>query len=269
MSERMNLKNLYNTRDLGGMLTADGRRIKKNRLIRSGQLYAAAKEDLKMLQEYGVNQIIDLRTPQEVEETPDPVWEGASHVHLSILTDMTQGITQEKEVKQQFSSAYEMYAEMAKQPYAIIDYMTLTYIQFVTSDHAMAQYARFLELVLENESGATLWHCAGGKDRAGFATVLVLECLGVERNVIMEDYLFTNECLKPEIDQTLEKLRKHVDVPGLDEAIRAMYGARREYMEGIYRTVEETYGNFPNFLQQALGMDKEKISKMRKMYLED
>ena len=267
MSERMKLQTLYNTRDLGGMETADGHKIKKKCLIRSGQLYDAAKEDLELLQTYGVNQIIDLRTDQEVQEKPDPTLEGVKQIHLPILTDMTQGITREEQTE--FSSVHEMYAKLAEDPSAIINYMTLTYTQFVTNSHSLAQYAEFLNCVLKNESGATLWHCAGGKDRAGFASVLILECLGVSRDVIMEDYLFTNECLKPEIEQVLEGLKKQQDIPGLEEAVKAMFGARREYMEGIYQTIEDTYGNFRIFLSQALGMDENRIAKMREQFLED
>lgn len=267
MSERIALQKLYNTRDLGGMETMDGRRIKKNLIIRSGQLHDASEEDLETLQSRGVNQIIDLRTAQEMEEKPDPGLEGAEHIWLPILSDMTQGITREEQAE--FSSVHEMFAKMAEDPSAIIKYMTLTYQQFVTDEHALAQYARFLNLVLENESGATLWHCAGGKDRAGFATVLILECLGVDRDVIMEDYLFTNECLKPEIDQALAGIKKQCDIPGIEESVKAIYGARREYMEGLYQTIEDTYGSFREFLHEALGMDEDKIAKMQERFLED
>lgn len=267
MSERIKLQKLYNTRDLGGMETADGHKIKKKCLVRSGQLYDAAEEDLELLRRYGVNQIIDLRTEQEMQEKPDPELEGAEHIRLSILSDMTEGITREEQTD--ISSAQEIFFKMTAEPGGIAKYMAHTYIQFVTNEHALAQYSRFLNLVLENETGVTLWHCAGGKDRAGFATVLVLECLGVSRDVIMEDYLFTNECLKPEIDQVLEGLKEQQDIPGPEEAVKAMYGARREYMEGIYETVEKAYGSFQNFLHEALGMDEGRIAKMQERFLED
>ena len=37
-AERIPLERLYNTRDLGGIKTLDGQRIRPHRLIRSGQL---------------------------------------------------------------------------------------------------------------------------------------------------------------------------------------------------------------------------------------
>ncbi len=36
------------------------------------------------------------------------------------------------------------------------------------------------------------WHCSAGKDRAGFATILVLYLLDFKMEDIIEDYLSTN-----------------------------------------------------------------------------
>ena len=42
---RIELDNLINTRDLGGMITKDGHKIKPHKLIRSGQLFFASVKD--------------------------------------------------------------------------------------------------------------------------------------------------------------------------------------------------------------------------------
>ena len=39
-----------------------------------------------------------------------------------------------------------------------------------------------------------LIHCASGKDRTGVACMLILLALGVDREIVLEDYLF-NECI--------------------------------------------------------------------------
>lgn len=272
-SERIRLQKLYNTRDLGGMKTADGRTIKKNCLIRSGQLYAATVEDIETLRSCGVMQILDLRTAQEKKEKPDPQISGAGYVHMPILTDMMQGITREEAADKQILSQEEMFAGIGENPELMIKYMTKVYQLFVMDEHAIAQYARFLNLILENESGATLWHCVGGKDRAGFGAVLVQECLGVSREDIMEDYLFTNECLKTESDQMFASMKAQYHITSDEEAaklekvVQAIHAAKEEYLNGIYQTVEETHGNFKTFLEKALGMGEDKIAKMRERFL--
>ncbi|MCT7796343.1 MAG: tyrosine-protein phosphatase, partial [Lactobacillus iners] len=51
-----------NARDLGGYLGADGRKILKKRLLRTGKIIDLSNDDKKFLINYGVKTVIDLRT---------------------------------------------------------------------------------------------------------------------------------------------------------------------------------------------------------------
>jgi protein-tyrosine phosphatase len=103
---------------------------------------------------------------------------------------------------------------------------------------------------MENEH-ATLWHCTAGKDRAGLATVIVLEILGVDRGLIIDDYLLTQTYLKPEVDELIVLLTE-AD-PTLDpDLLRIFFGTDREYIQTVYKVVEETYGNFDAFVHTGL-----------------
>ena len=57
---------IQNMRDLGGIRTKDGKIVRKGMLIRSAQLNQAEAEDLD-----GISAVIDLRTPEERNESPD------------------------------------------------------------------------------------------------------------------------------------------------------------------------------------------------------
>ena len=71
--KRIPLCGVENTRDLGGFETTDGRKIKKHRLIRSGELAKLTKGDIEKLKnEYNLKIVIDLRTDMEIEHKPDP-----------------------------------------------------------------------------------------------------------------------------------------------------------------------------------------------------
>lgn len=72
---RIPLESLPNTRDLGGIRTADGRSIRLRRLLRSGALAGISDADReKLLKEYNLKTVIDFRTDTEREEKPDPGW---------------------------------------------------------------------------------------------------------------------------------------------------------------------------------------------------
>ena len=67
------LRGARNTRDLGGLSTADGRVIASGRLIRSGDLHKCTDEDIELLRGgHGLARVVDFRTAKEREGAPDP-----------------------------------------------------------------------------------------------------------------------------------------------------------------------------------------------------
>ena len=79
-----------NMRDLGGICTKDGRRIRQGTLIRSGQLSQAEESDL-----VGVSAIIDLRTSEEQREAPDRT-HGRQYLPLPIFEGAIPGVSHEQ-----------------------------------------------------------------------------------------------------------------------------------------------------------------------------
>ena len=262
-SQKVQLDKLNNTRDLSGLRTRDGGQIRPKKLLRSGHLYAASDADKAWLSS-AVGLIVDFRTAGESQEKPNPNIAHAGYIHLPILQDLTAGITKEK------ASTNMVIGRLSRDPGGAKEYMMHMYTNFVSGEFAVAQYARFLELLCEERDGAVLWHCTAGKDRAGFAAALVEEILGVSRDDIMEDYLMTNACQKEEVDGLVAMLERKIgsSAPEVEEALRILFGAREEYLTALYRKVEELYGDFGSFLQNGLGFDGVKQEKLRRMYLE-
>lgn len=65
------LRGARNTRDLGGLSTADGRAIAAGRLIRSGDLHKCTDEDIELLRDgHGLARVVDFRTAKEREGAP-------------------------------------------------------------------------------------------------------------------------------------------------------------------------------------------------------
>jgi protein-tyrosine phosphatase len=60
----------YNTRDLGGLPTRDGKETRWQAVIRSDILNRLTDEGLRALLDCGVKTVIDLRSPQEAAKEP-------------------------------------------------------------------------------------------------------------------------------------------------------------------------------------------------------
>lgn len=258
-------ENLKNTRDLGGIVTADGRRIKKGMLIRSGELCGASEKDKELLGKL-VGLIIDFRTVTEVRERPDPEIVGTRYLHLPIIREMKAGITQEEQAKK--ATMNEIFLRFADDYAGATKYMENIYCGMLTDDFQVARYAEFAELALNNGDRATLWHCMAGKDRAGFATAILLQSLGVPRERIIEDYLETNVYVEDTLRQAVNSLEAS-GMKNCERIMRCFFGAKREYIESIYEMSEKEFGGFDAFLSEKMGINEEKRALMREKYLED
>ncbi len=259
-SKKIILNKLQNTRDLGGIHTKYGS-IPEKRLIRSGHLFVADEHDIQLLSELSLRKIFDFRSTIEMNEKPDPVVPGAEFIHLPIVEDMTGGLSRDEESDK---SAIEMVmTKFANDPQAAILYMIDTYKRLVTDPFSISQYAKFLSEVYMVPDGAVLWHCTAGKDRAGFATVLILEILGTHRDDIMEDYLSTAVHLEPEIVQLIKMITSLPGMQDAEEAVRELFGVREEYLLTNYKILDENYGGMENYLQNVLHVD---INAWRKKY---
>ena len=263
LSRRLELKTLNNTRDLGGMRGCGGGKIIPGRLIRSGQLFPASAEDLTALGK-AVGTVVDFRTEQEIRERPDPEVPGAEYIHMEAFPSIAAGITREE------SADAMLFRAIREEPARARDHMISIYTDFITGDYCLSCYRSFLDLLLKEREKAVLWHCTAGKDRTGFAAVLLQEILGVDRDDIFEDYLRSNEYLKEEVAGLIAFIKAKADGFGekTEESLGYMFGAREEYLKALYGKAEELYGSFEGFMRSALNVTEEEKERLRLLYLE-
>ena len=264
MSELIEFEKLHNTRDLGGIETSDGRMIKKGCFIRSGHLSGLDNNDSAKIKEL-VSMIIDFRTEEEKNEQPDSGIEGVVNIQLPIIDTLTPGITREE------SSYQEVIETMIYSPEASKEYMSNMYRGFA-NEFPTSQYAKFVRLLLNNYDKAVLWHCTAGKDRAGIASVIVEEILGVPRETILKDYMMTNEYIAADTKFLYGFIKKSVGITVddeiVDKSLKYLFGADEDYIKSYYTAVEEKYGTFENFIHDGLGLSDKAEEILRNKYLE-
>ncbi|MBP5553047.1 MAG: tyrosine-protein phosphatase [Spirochaetales bacterium] len=269
MSTLIELETLANTRDLGGMVASDGRRIRSGKLIRSGQLVGLSGSDMAKLASM-VDTVIDFRNSGEIEDQPDCILDGVSNINIPIVENFTSGISREEESDEQ------LIANLAFRPEAAREYMRTMYRKFVT-DFCISRYSRFLEVLLQDHGKAVLWHCSAGKDRAGIGAVIIEEILGVPREEIIADYMRTKNFLSPYtegyvtfIKAEFEKARKlsEEETKTAEESIRSLFGIEQSYIEAYYKEIEKQFGDYDTFIRRGLGLTDRQILALRDKYLE-
>ena len=132
----------------------------------------------------------------------------------------------------------------------------------------LKQYARFIDILFRQEKGAVLWHCGTGKDRTGIGTAFLLSLLGVEEDVIYEDYLRTNRYMEPKLVymQRLVQTWPEADEK-MTEKLPIIYNEKDEYLAAVFETVKKTYGSMEKFFQTVFYLKPKMIEEFRNKYL--
>jgi protein-tyrosine phosphatase len=220
---RIPFETVTNFRDLGGYRTRSGRRVGWGRVFRSDALHGMTEGDLAMYNELGVRAVYDLRGEVEVTERPNPM----PSRNLPILTRPAGNDT---------PVAFDgMTSEDGEGVLAGI------YISHI--DHAAVPIGEIFSALAEPDGLPALIHCHAGKDRTGLVAALLLEALGVEREVILDDYELTARYrLRAHQDQTFERLITMGFTPeaaaGVLTAPRWAMASALEYLDRQYEDIE-------------------------------
>lgn len=264
---RIVLEGLPNTRDLGGYRTMDGRRILPRKLIRSGALYEATKKDIQILEKQCcLGMVIDFRTQTERCQKPDPDIEGIDNIFNPILDEKTVGITFEEEGKTPLDGLILHASSLGGKPETYVDKL---YEDLVLHDHAANYYGRFFELLLNADERAVLWHCSVGKDRVGIGTALLFAALGVERNIILSDFVKTNDYIMKRAEFTAGLVREKTGDQILADCVRVLLTVSKGYLLHAFDAMEKSYGSIDLYLKERIGMTKEKKDLLKRKFLTD
>lgn len=251
MQRYIDIPGAHNLRDLGGYVTEDGRELKWRKLFRGGimsGIQMSAFEQMKSLQ---LCSICDFRTLAEQAASPDrwheleklkrfplPIGEGRVD-KLSTLTASS------------FKKGKDHHLYKANRSYV---------------NHESKTYKAFFDILLDESNYPILFHCTAGKDRTGFASIVLLSILGVDRNTILEDYLLTNKYTEKFIENNLASISKNLGIDA--ELLVTIFQAKEAYLEGAFDAIEKNYGSMDNYIENALGIEEPEIEKLKYILLE-
>ncbi|MGW2786167.1 tyrosine-protein phosphatase [Streptomyces populi] len=254
------LGGVRNFRDVGGLPTTDGRRVRHGHLFRSGHLAHATEEDAAFLASLGLHTIFDFRNAADQKlEGPDVELPGVRNVNLP-LSDPADGSEFWKMVRDgEIDQLRGLLGDGKAANRMINSYRTI--IKERTAEHSQVLHA------LADDSVPALMHCAAGKDRAGLSIAVTLLALGVEREAIVADYLESNA--------THRRYKVHrngssagVYSPEVMELLSPLFDARAEYLTAAFETIEATWGGVEAYLEQGLGLTPELRERLRARLLD-
>ena len=98
--------------------------------------------------------------------------------------------------------------------------------------------------------------------------MLFLSALGADKETILCDYLYTNECNAAVIEE-VKKEYESFGISGekLDAMIYASGGVFEKYMNYAIDTLNDRYGSIKGYLQTELGLKDEDFTILKEKYL--
>jgi protein-tyrosine phosphatase len=231
----------YNTRDLGGYATFDGRTTNWGKYLRSDTLANLSPASRDVLIDYGVRSVIDLRRSAELQFEPSVFigCKAVSYYHQNMTGDLAlEGEGKPLESEDPAQRKGHRYCLILEQRKQIL--------------------RQIMSILAQEDALPAIVHCRAGKDRAGIVAALVLGIAGVPRETIVEDYILTARYL------IVRHLEQNPDL------------SREEYTWKDYQDVacppatieltlyylEERYGGISGYLTDA-GVTDEQLDAIR------
>lgn len=185
---RIELAGALNVRDLGGLAATADAFTRFGRVIRSGGLQDLTPSDVELLtQTLGVREVIDLRSSTEVHrEGPGPLTRvpGVTIHNLSLLASSPPD--SDRVDTGRAMPWHRTDTDGQPKPAG----STGHYLRYCTERPDSVVTAL---RIIAHGTGATVVHCAMGKDRTGVVCALALDAIGVHREAIILDYVRSGE----------------------------------------------------------------------------
>ncbi|WP_295086572.1 tyrosine-protein phosphatase [Ruminococcus sp.] len=207
-----------NTRELGGIVTADGFTTKNNVYWRSDVPENPSDTDIERLLSAHITTVIDMRTDAERKRTPNALADMDEFEYYHFQITEGSGVPESLEAVPQ---SYLAIAVAEKMP-------------------------KVMKVISEAENGV-IFHCTAGKDRTGVVSAIILMSCGVDREEIVRDYVISREynhkrletflAAHPEVDRNIV-LANEKSINGFIDLFKERFDSSERYFEYIGLSAE-------------------------------
>lgn len=169
---RLPLENAQNVREMGGIPAGNGKPTRWKSFLRADDMNKLSDADIQTLHDYGVTTVIDLRSDFERLKQPNRL-KGQNFIkYYEAPLSAEEASPEDLKFIKDFPSLGNFYVDILKDRVAEIKYI--------------------FEVIAGVAQGCILFHCAGGKDRTGVISLLLLLVAGARLSDIQTNYMISN-----------------------------------------------------------------------------
>jgi protein-tyrosine phosphatase len=237
----------HNFRELGGIAVADGSVVKSGVLFRSDHLNEVTDLGLTELEALNLHRVYDFRLPLEQTKQPSRLPAGVPVTHLA-TGDLSAAEAMVTLIPKMLSGA-EPIAPATWWDDNYVDMLSRAKDMFVTLSKGLAS----------PDGVPAMFHCTGGKDRTGMASMVLLQTLGASDEDIVDDFLATNVFRTP---VRLPHWQPQFESAGITQAqAMPILGVTRSGIESALRELKRL-GGAEQYLRDG-GMSNAELAQLR------
>jgi protein-tyrosine phosphatase len=246
-------RSLLNFRDIGGVSAAGNKNVKTGLIFRSANPDRLGRKDIEKLRTFNIRTVIDLRAPNEISK---------KIVLIDHAEKMTLPLDFQLKTRERLRPV--IYRKDA-QP-EIADISNELYLEIL--DASVPAIGQIMEILAAPEGTPVLIHCQAGKDRTGIVAAVILLALGVERNLIIDDFMKSNDELLPFFKKRF-LIRKIISA-GFFPYRNMLFAVavKKRNIESILGRIDSHYGGIEAFMRKA-GISETRLGEIREKLLSD
>jgi protein-tyrosine phosphatase len=263
------MSGMYNFRDIGGYRTEEGKRIKWGVGFRSDHLQNLNDDGFEFLRSIGLKSVIDFRSPFEVDKDPNPFFSEEAQAfnfdpqaHVAMAAGSAQNLDTSEDMKERALKAIASGETGAQQ---MIDQQ----LAFVDSPTSIEAFKQTLKTVAQAENIPTMQHCRGGKDRTGFALMVLEGLLGVPTSSLVYDYMLTNRARAKKNVSYYNRFLEETGNEKIAQYLYSLFDTKEEFICASIEKILTNYGTIRQYAQIVLELSDEEISALEELFLEE
>jgi len=223
---------LENSTDIRGIPFVNYRKVMGTKhLYRTA--YAGVSGCLTWLHDQGITSVIDFRSVEEIEQ--------------STLAEL---VKEQKIAYLNFPiGGYEGILKNLKNP-GIEDYVEY-YLRIMSA--GTDAFRAFFDFIGQSDDKGILFGCYAGKDRTGLASMLILSLLGVDKEIIHQDFIATNDQLKLNVSAFEQNWMKR-NISKEEYLQRILL--KKELFDRLHKAIEVHYGSVEMYITEELKISR-------------
>jgi protein-tyrosine phosphatase len=257
------LDGAVNVRDLGGYRSSYGLEVMRGRLFRGDALSQLSGLDVERLDRLGLRTVVDFRSPGEV------LLSGADRLPFGVeFVSLPVGGGDLGAVYELIASGDHQRQRRELGDGRAAEFMVEINRGFVADARQREAFGTGLRLACSAGRLPLLYHCSGGKDRTGWMTAIVLTVLGVPRELVLRDYLLSNDFHRT----GYQKLRVDLVETGIvadPELLRPLLEQSATYLGAAFAEADRRYSSFGRFVTHGLEVSDAMLGELRCVLLGD